>query len=73
MIGSRSAQLVVEYGHSAHSMVYYYFIYCGAVLVDGVPTPVTPWMDIWAWEVLHTEIRQQTAFTIRLRKTISLP
>ena len=24
-------------------------MYCGAVVVDGVPTRVTPWMDIWAW------------------------
>ena len=49
-----------------------YFMYCGAVVVDGVPTRVTPWMDIWAWEALEPFLRQQFHFTVRLLKVVRL-
>ena len=49
-----------------------HFMYCGAVVVDGVPTPVTPWMDFWAWEALEPFLRQQFHFTVRLLKVVRL-
>ena len=49
-----------------------HFMYCGAMVVDGVPTLVMPWMDFWAWEALEPFLRQQFHFTVRLLKVVSL-